>query len=105
MIQSRVITCDDASFARLLELCKTWPRVIAAQQSNILREAQALAVETKPYGSRRRLSIKVGGMGPTDRERLMEMVTLWPELSGKEQRKLVDYALLVAGSPAPAGVE
>ncbi len=114
-VLARYVPSDEQSFARLKQLCKFWPRVIAAQQSHILRDARYSASDTvratmcaiarlKSQRYRhRKLVVNTCEMAPADRERLSEMISLWPGLSSRDQRRAVEYAELVTGYPVYVG--
>ena len=89
------VYCDAESFARLNEIGKRWDRVSAAQQSNIVNDAEACASSTAASADRQR------GNWPTatDRcaDRLRRLVAAWPSINRRKQAELVDYCRLVRG--------
>jgi hypothetical protein len=101
MATAKVITvrCDGDSISRLRELVQTWPRVIAAQQSNILRDAKDRVTSEMLFRdavSDYRVRLPLNAIAPTDGERLLELCELWPTLDGKTQIACLDTARFVS---------
>lgn len=96
---------DTYSLAQLKLMRRIWPRVIAAQQSNIVRDAKNYA---SPVSSRRdflrednqpfRSFALPGTCAPTDVERLTELAELWQFISHRQRCELLELAQLVSGA-------
>jgi hypothetical protein len=108
-MRSVAVKCDADSAARLRTIAKLWPRVIAAQQSNILRDAENysdsnfrahlragdLTVNSQPSI---RIRFNNEAMSPMDEIRLIELIELWSSLRPSSQEQLIDTVELVTGT-------
>lgn len=109
-MKSIAIVCDPDAAVRLRQVAKLWPRVIAAQQSNILAEAYDAAdrafqshltdgtLQVKAKGPRVRIQWDNNAMAPTDEFRLRELIKCWPALRPAVQQDLLEHAECVTGT-------
>jgi hypothetical protein len=109
-MKSIAIVCDPDAAVRLRQIAKLWPRVIAAQQSNIVGEAcdqadqafleqlQDGTLQVKEATPRVRIPYDNNSMAPTDEFRLKELIRLWPGIRPSTQRDLVEKVELVTGA-------
>jgi hypothetical protein len=93
------VFCDAESFHRLAEIGKRWLSIIAAQQSNLVREAEAQA-DARNRPAPAQLGKFRGhweAANNVDAARLRSLCQLWPELGRSTQVALVETAKAVAG--------
>jgi hypothetical protein len=101
-MKSIAIACDSDAAVRLRKIARLWPRVIAAQQSNMLSVALDAAVFSEPQGPQFRIQWDNKAMAPTDEFRLRELIKCWPALRPSVQKDLVEHAESVTGASLAA---
>lgn len=108
-MRSVAVKCDADSAALLRAIAKLWPRVIAAQQSNLMSEAFDLSdanfrsslnsgelrINTTPSC---RIQFDNDKMAETDAFRFRELCRLWPSLRRSSQEQLLGRVEDVTGA-------
>ena len=98
-MKSVAMICEPDAAVRLRRIAKLWPRVIAAQQSNILAEAYQAAVFTTPTdGTQFRIQWDNNAMAPIDEFRLKELIKCWPAMRPTTQKDTLEHVEAVTGA-------
>jgi hypothetical protein len=94
------VYCSMDSFEKLAAIGSRWLRCIAAQQSNIVNEAEQLAndAQRRPPSDYLKHRVMWECANQVDADRLRRLVNAWPSLSRRQQEDLVDQFELVVGS-------
>ena len=93
------VYCSTEAFAQLNEMGRRWMDCIAAQQSNIVNDAEQTASASQRRAPADYLKHRTNwdSQNKVDAARLRRLIHVWPELSHRKQAELVEHIQTVVG--------
>lgn len=85
------VYCSTDTFEQLAKIGTRWSQCIAAQQSNLVNEAEALAdaAQRRAPSDYMKHRVRWEVSNSMDADRLRMLIAVWPSLSRRQQEELV----------------